>query len=83
MDITWILRMFPGMAVCDHTREILNLLKAMWGLKDAPRAFGMRLSRFLKEIGYHQGVTDPHIWCKLSQNSGPALGSHCGFHPNL
>eukprot|EP00975_Prorocentrum_lima_P070789 12934114-Prorocentrum_lima.AAC.1 len=27
------------------------------GLKDAPRAFGMRLSRSRKEIGHHQGVT--------------------------
>eukprot|EP00975_Prorocentrum_lima_P047290 9888239-Prorocentrum_lima.AAC.1 len=58
------------MADYDDTREILNLLQAMWGLKDAPR--GMRLSRSLKEIGDHQGVTDPQIWCKFSQNSGRA-----------
>eukprot|EP00975_Prorocentrum_lima_P031205 6551208-Prorocentrum_lima.AAC.1 len=71
------------MADYDNTREILDLLKAMWGLKDAPRAFDMRLSRSLKEIGYHQGVTDPQIWRKFSQSSRPALDSHCGFHQNL
>eukprot|EP00975_Prorocentrum_lima_P037487 7887620-Prorocentrum_lima.AAC.1 len=38
--------------------------KTMWGLKDAPRAFGMRLSRFLNEVGYKQGITDSQIWRK-------------------
>eukprot|EP00975_Prorocentrum_lima_P035868 7540798-Prorocentrum_lima.AAC.1 len=32
--------------------------RAMWGVKDAPRAFGMRPRRSLQEIGYQQGVTD-------------------------
>eukprot|EP00975_Prorocentrum_lima_P007703 1650990-Prorocentrum_lima.AAC.1 len=54
----------------------------MWGVKDAPRDFGMRLSRSLKEIGYHQGVTDPQIWRKFSQNYGYAADNTCGFHPN-
>eukprot|EP00975_Prorocentrum_lima_P049793 10419512-Prorocentrum_lima.AAC.1 len=35
----WILRKRPGMEDYDNSLEILNLLKAMWGLKDAPRAF--------------------------------------------
>eukprot|EP00975_Prorocentrum_lima_P042947 9018692-Prorocentrum_lima.AAC.1 len=34
----------------------------MWGLKDAPRDFSMRLSRSLKEIVYQQGITDKQIW---------------------
>eukprot|EP00975_Prorocentrum_lima_P069225 12925103-Prorocentrum_lima.AAC.1 len=55
----------------------------MRGLRDAPRAFGMRLGRSLKEMGYHQGVTNTQIWRRFSQISGPALDSHCGFHPNL
>eukprot|EP00975_Prorocentrum_lima_P063072 12889294-Prorocentrum_lima.AAC.1 len=41
--------------ILHNVSEILNLRKAMWGLKDAPPAFGMRLSRTLKEIGCHQG----------------------------
>eukprot|EP00975_Prorocentrum_lima_P007921 1695909-Prorocentrum_lima.AAC.1 len=40
----WILTNMPGMADYGNTMEILDILKAMWGLKDAPRAFGMRLS---------------------------------------
>eukprot|EP00975_Prorocentrum_lima_P052567 11017654-Prorocentrum_lima.AAC.1 len=37
----WILRKLPGMEDYDGSLEILDLLKAMWGLKDAPRAFSM------------------------------------------
>eukprot|EP00975_Prorocentrum_lima_P026957 5669632-Prorocentrum_lima.AAC.1 len=40
----WILRTLPGMEDYDGSLEILDLLKAMWGLKDAPRAFSMRPS---------------------------------------
>eukprot|EP00975_Prorocentrum_lima_P032529 6832517-Prorocentrum_lima.AAC.1 len=34
----WILRKLPGMEDYDGSLE-LDLLEAMWGLKDAPRAF--------------------------------------------
>eukprot|EP00975_Prorocentrum_lima_P051226 10731043-Prorocentrum_lima.AAC.1 len=63
------------MASYDNTEEILTLLKAMWGLEDAPRAFGMGRSRSLKEIRYHLGVTDPQIWRKFSQTAGYARKS--------
>eukprot|EP00975_Prorocentrum_lima_P048507 10147286-Prorocentrum_lima.AAC.1 len=53
----------------DNSVEILDLLKAMWGLNDAPRAFGMRLSRSLQEIGYQQGVTDRQLWRKVEKNA--------------
>eukprot|EP00975_Prorocentrum_lima_P062107 12883844-Prorocentrum_lima.AAC.1 len=37
----WILQKLPGMEDYDRSVEILDLSKAMWGLEDAPRAFGM------------------------------------------
>eukprot|EP00975_Prorocentrum_lima_P027749 5833152-Prorocentrum_lima.AAC.1 len=40
-DDVWILGKLPGMEDDDNSVEILDLLKAMWGLKDAPREFGM------------------------------------------
>eukprot|EP00975_Prorocentrum_lima_P021665 4564363-Prorocentrum_lima.AAC.1 len=40
----WILRKLPGMEDYNNSLEILDLLWAMWGRKDAPRAFSMRLS---------------------------------------
>eukprot|EP00975_Prorocentrum_lima_P056762 11907742-Prorocentrum_lima.AAC.1 len=35
----WILRKLPGMEDYESSVEVLDNLKAMWGLKDAPRAF--------------------------------------------
>eukprot|EP00975_Prorocentrum_lima_P033309 6988654-Prorocentrum_lima.AAC.1 len=60
----------------DGSVEILDLPKAMWGLKDAPRAFGMRLSRSLQEIGYQQGVTDEQIWRTFDKSTKPVTGAH-------
>eukprot|EP00975_Prorocentrum_lima_P069411 12926240-Prorocentrum_lima.AAC.1 len=37
----WISESLPGMVNYNNTRFILNRLKAMWGLKDAPRPFVM------------------------------------------
>eukprot|EP00975_Prorocentrum_lima_P011915 2532875-Prorocentrum_lima.AAC.1 len=61
----------------DGSLEILDRLKAMWGLKDAPRACSMRLSRSLNEIGYQQGITDKKIWRKFDKNKKPAMENHC------
>eukprot|EP00975_Prorocentrum_lima_P055224 11579428-Prorocentrum_lima.AAC.1 len=33
-----IMRKIPGMHDCDRSVQILDHLKAMWGLKDAPRS---------------------------------------------
>eukprot|EP00975_Prorocentrum_lima_P070411 12931816-Prorocentrum_lima.AAC.1 len=55
----------------------------MWGPKDAPRAFGVGLSRSLQENRYQQGVIDRQIWRKLEKNSKPVTSAHCGFHPQM
>eukprot|EP00975_Prorocentrum_lima_P041452 8707700-Prorocentrum_lima.AAC.1 len=55
----------------------------MWGLKGAPRAFSMRLSRSLREIGNQQGITDNQIWRKFDKNAKPVTEKHCGFNPQL
>eukprot|EP00975_Prorocentrum_lima_P065271 12902484-Prorocentrum_lima.AAC.1 len=60
----------------DGSLEILDRLNAMWGLKDGPRAFSMRLSRSLKEIGYQQVITDKQIWRKFDKNARPVTEEH-------
>ena len=77
----WLLRQLPGMEDYDNNVEILDLVKAMWGLKDAPRAFGMRLKVTLKGCGYVQGIMDPQVWCKFKPKvpivfSEAVLGEH-------
>ena len=37
----WLLRQLPQMHNFDINSELLDLIKAMWGLKDAPRACSM------------------------------------------
>ena len=48
----------------------------MWGLKDAPRAFSMRLSTTLRTAGYIQGVMDPQVWRKFSTPKGTVSEDH-------
>ena len=60
----WLLRQLPGMKGYGNNLEILDLVKAMWGLKDAPRAFGMRLKVTLRDC-YVQGIMDPQVWRKF------------------
>ena len=43
------LQELPGMASIDYHTEVLDLVKALWGLKDAPRAFGLKLAETLCE----------------------------------
>merc|ERR1712218_30125 len=58
----WLVQQLPGMSDFDHQSEVLDLIKALWGLKDAPRASSLRLQRTFQMMGYVQGVTDPQIW---------------------
>ncbi len=60
----WILQQLPGMGDYDYHTEVLDLIKALWGLKDAPRAFGLRLSQTLSDIGYKPSIVDPQVWRK-------------------
>ena len=55
----WLLRQLPGMEDYDNNLEILDLIKAMWGLKDAPRAFGMRLQSYSQRMWLRTGHHGP------------------------
>ena len=59
-----LLRKLPGMEDFDHVLEVLDFLKAMWGLKDAPRAFGLRRDMTLTRYGARPTIRDPHLWIK-------------------
>eukprot|EP00971_Amphidinium_carterae_P018913 372341-Amphidinium_carterae.3 len=68
--------------------ETLDLLKPVYGLKDAPRAWELRLRQLLTEGGLRPSMTDPHLYMldiqdlpnneklKVSQalKAGPASG---------
>ena len=63
----------------NHHTEVLDLVKALWGLKDAPRAFGMKLAETLRSCGFTQGVIDPQIWRKFKP--GKASGTNSQLAP--
>ena len=63
----WLLQKLPGMSDFNYHTEVLDLIKALWGLKDAPRAFGLKLVETLCDNGFTQGIVDPQVWRKFSK----------------
>ena len=72
-----LLRQLPGFEGFNATLEVIMLLKALWGLKDAPRAFGLRLAKSMKELGLKQTLQDPMTYTK---HSGKQLVCHVSTH---
>ena len=68
-DCIHLLRRLPGLADFNPLVEILEFLKAIWGLKDAPRAFGMRRDQTLRLFGARPTCRDPHLWIKVKTQS--------------
>ena len=64
------------MAYSANSLEALGLINAVWGLKDPPRAFGMRLRRTLGARGYEQGITDPQVWRTPKRADGATGSGH-------
>ena len=48
----------------DNTQEILDLIKAMWGLKDAPRAFSFKLHPVTLKLGLRPSSYDQEFEIK-------------------
>jgi len=68
-DSVHLLRQLPGLHDFDPVTEVLEFLKAIWGLKDAPRAFGMRRDQTLRAFGATPTVKDPHLWVKRTTDN--------------
>ena len=75
-----ILRRLPGLKDFDPVAEVLDFLKPMWGLKDAPRAFGLRRDKALRDYGARPTNRDKHFWVKTSPPPKPisvnAMSTH-------
>ena len=63
-----ILKQIPGYETFDPTRETLSMSKAMYGLKDAPRAWRKRLHQVLTEFGYQQLRAEPELYVLHDQS---------------
>ena len=56
----------PPVWAAKHRNSVMKLQKALYGLKDAPRAWYNRYSTILKELGWEPCESGPGLWRKAS-----------------
>ncbi|GJS53606.1 putative ribonuclease H-like domain-containing protein [Tanacetum coccineum] len=54
----------PGFVDPDHPKKVYKVVKALYGLHQAPRAWYATLSTFLKKHGYRRGTIDKTLFIK-------------------
>ncbi|GKE18441.1 putative ribonuclease H-like domain-containing protein [Tanacetum coccineum] len=54
----------PGFVDPDHPKKVYKVVKALYGLYQAPRAWYATLSTFLEENGYRSGAIDKTLFIK-------------------
>ncbi|GJR15641.1 retrovirus-related pol polyprotein from transposon TNT 1-94, partial [Tanacetum coccineum] len=54
----------PGFVDLDHPKKVYKVVKALYGLHQAPRAWYATLSTFLEEHGYRRGTIDKTLFIK-------------------
>ncbi|GKD57090.1 putative ribonuclease H-like domain-containing protein, partial [Tanacetum coccineum] len=54
----------PGFVDPDHPKKVYKVVKALYGLHQAPRAWYATLSTFLKKHGYKRGTIDNTLFIK-------------------
>ena len=57
-----ILKKIPGYETFDPTKEVLLMKKAVYGLKDAPRAWRKKLHGLLASFGLSSLYADPQLY---------------------
>ncbi|GJT35873.1 putative ribonuclease H-like domain-containing protein [Tanacetum coccineum] len=54
----------PGFVDPDHPKKVYKVVKALYGLHQAPRAWYATLSTFLEQHGYRRGTIDKTLFIK-------------------
>ena len=63
----YILNNHPTFKVSTFLTMFLNLKKALYGLKEAPRAWYERLSKFILENGFKMGKIDTTLFINTKE----------------
>ena len=58
----FLINLLPGFEAFDASREVLNLMKPVYGLRDAPKAWRMRLDTALRGLGMRAVPTDAGLY---------------------
>ncbi|CAL2226844.1 unnamed protein product [Prunus armeniaca] len=64
MQVEVYMSLPPGYRVTDETGNVCKLKKAMYGLKQSPRAWFGRFTTTMKKFGYQQANTDHTLFIK-------------------
>ncbi|GKG47545.1 putative ribonuclease H-like domain-containing protein, partial [Tanacetum coccineum] len=54
-----------------HLNKVYKVIKALYGLHQAPRAWYETLSSFLLENGFRRGIIDKTLFIKKNKSDGP------------
>ncbi|GJR85692.1 putative ribonuclease H-like domain-containing protein [Tanacetum coccineum] len=57
----------PGFVDLDHPKKVYKVVKALYGLHQAPRAWCVTLSTFLEKHGYRRGTIDKTLFIKTDK----------------
>ncbi|GJX58990.1 putative ribonuclease H-like domain-containing protein [Tanacetum coccineum] len=58
----------PGFVDPDHPTKVYKVVKALYGLHQAPRAWYATLSTFLEQHGYKRGTIDKTLFIRRNKN---------------
>ncbi|GKF73205.1 putative ribonuclease H-like domain-containing protein [Tanacetum coccineum] len=58
----------PGFVDPDHPTKVYKVVKALYGLQQAPRAWSATLSTFLEKHRYKRGTIDKTLFIKRDKN---------------
>jgi hypothetical protein len=57
-----------GFVIHDKRSHVCKLKKAMYGLKQASRAWYGRIDSFLQSLGFSKSIANPNLYIKIVQN---------------
>jgi hypothetical protein len=58
-----------GFQLSENTDYVCKLKKALYGLKEAPRAWCFRLDKYLQQARFKKGGADNNLYIKVSQGN--------------
>jgi hypothetical protein len=58
-----------GFQLSKNTNYVCKLKKALYGIKQAPRAWYSRLDKYLQQVGFRKGSVDNNLYIKVIQGN--------------
>ena len=58
-----------GFQLSENTNYVCKLKNALYGIKQAPRAWYYRLDKYLQRAGFRKGSVDNNLYIKVTQDS--------------